>query len=75
MSRNDMLLAISNALDGFNHLIDSDEIAEIVLEVVEKKGMIPPSVCYLADGEYGESKTFLEEIRGDFDVSFEWQPE
>jgi hypothetical protein len=49
------------------------DVAKVILDQIEKEGMLPPTIRYNSVDEY--SKIENTEILHDNDVSFAWEPE
>ena len=72
MKRSLMLEYLTNLI-SFNRHVTADKLAEGVLELVERNGMLPPTAHWPAIDDYGPIKELLE--AGDVDAKPAWIPE
>lgn len=70
MRRSEMVRAIAMYLAG---KVPYEMYPHEIVELIEAKGMLPPTVCYLNCGEY--VKVVDTDIMSDNDIAFEWEPE
>lgn len=77
MKRSEALKAIKKAINGINfedcYPEEVNDHAFYILGKLESMGMLPPTICYNAVGEYQKIKD--TDILHDNDISFQWEPE
>lgn len=76
MKRSEMVKSMDEKfggrVDGYGTTQSS---AEDILDFLEKAGMLPPTVCWLATGEYSPVKELTELATSDYDCSIQWEEE
>lgn len=77
MKRSEMIKKIASVLNNLSKVEMSNLLrAEIVLDEVERQGMLPNTIIFLATGEYNESGPVVREALGEsYDAKVEWEQE
>lgn len=76
MKKSQMINLISRTLGNLSEAVMSNKLkADIILDEIEKAGMLPPSVLFHSTGEYEKAKNIVQECLSDYDASSEWESE
>lgn len=79
MKRSEMVEIIKKQMEPWTNGVASyDEqktTADDLLSKLEEAGMLPPSICYHATGEYDDTKIVKELLSDSYDAGFEWEEE
>jgi hypothetical protein len=79
MKRSEMENEIYETLNGFYNYgeepdVEGDRLkARVILAMIERKGMLPPTVCFLATNEYSSLRDLVNQ--SEYDCVVEWEPE
>jgi hypothetical protein len=72
MKRSEMVARLDKAI---NEAPDVGLSGERLMNLIEKAGMLPPNVCWLATGEYESAKVAVSLVEEDYDCSISWEEE